>query len=265
MLPVASVLALLLAVLAVVLGVLLARARRALAAASVEAAGLRAEVAAGRDELATTTTALDDARARVEAVEAERDAARRERADAEAAGRRAAQAQAAAEAEVSETAALAARLIDDGAADPAALWALERARSERTWRHSVAAVADAGSPFVGAPPLPVALEIEAAAVREEVGAVVDLTVDLPAGTTAGASLATLRVTQELLALAARKGEVTTVAVGAEGTDIVVRVAAFDAESTPLAPDVLALPPSRIEIADGVARLRDALAPLPASR
>lgn len=256
MLPVIGLLAL----LATVLVVLLVQARRALAAERATVVGLRGDLAGARTELEAITAARDEAVARGDAAEAARDEARRGRADAEAAARRDAVARRAAEGEVAETAALAARLIDDGAADPAALWALERARSERTWRHSVAAVAGAESPFTGAPdPLRVALDIEAAAVREEVGAVVDLLVELPAAVTPGASLAVLRVVQEQLAVAARRGEVTTVAVGAEGADVVVRVTPLDADGAPLPPDPIAVPPSRIDVDGHAVRLRDALA------
>ncbi|CAN5630499.1 hypothetical protein BH10ACT1_BH10ACT1_40770 [soil metagenome] len=276
------------AVVVLVLAVLLVRAGRRSAGleahlsdlesrlAEVEAARRQAasERDAARSEVLATTQERDDALAAATLAEGRATkASARARESAERARESTARARealdqvteadrrsAAAEASVAEAATLAVRLIDDGSADPAALWALERARTERTWRHSVAAVHGDPSPLAGAQhPLWTALEIEVAAVREEVGAVVDLDVDLPDVVTAGTSLATLRVAQELLATAARKGEVTTLRVSVDGPDVVVAVESVDGEGEPIELPVLAVPPSRIEAGPGGVRLRGALA------
>ncbi len=258
-----------LALVALALAVLLVVARRSLAAERRRGEASRQELEGRLAEAAEVTTAVeaarDEALERAAAVEGASAAAVTEaeaRVAAAEEGRAVAdRARTAAEATVSETATLAARLIDDGAADPAALWALERARTERTWRHSVAAVAGVPSPLrATGEPLRVALEIEVAAVREEVGAVIDLTVAVPEPVTPGVALATLRVTQELLAAVAKQGEVTSVAVTTDGADLVVRVEAFDAEGEPLGAPPLVLPPSRLEPEGPAVRLRDALAP-----
>lgn len=160
-------------------------------------------------------------------------------------------------AESAEAAALAARLVDDGSADPAALWALERRRSERTWRHSVG-VPGARSPLTGADVLVAALQVEVDAAREDTGAVVELAADLPADLSAAASLAVLRCAQELLADAVAVGEEVTLRVGHEGGDVVVGIDGVDADGASLAPVHLAVPPSRLEAEPGAVRLRGIL-------
>lgn len=98
---------------------------------------------------------------------------------------------------------------EDGAVvdDPAAstLWGLEVARSERAWRNSVAIdpTSEAG-PFDDTDdPLRTAVEIEAAALREDVGALI--TIDWKAGPVEapGQRILVVRVAQELLAQASR--------------------------------------------------------------
>lgn len=85
-----------------------------------------------------------------------------------------------------------------------ALWQLELARSERTWRHSVAAAPDGPGPFVAADdPLRTAVEIEVAALREDVGAAMELTWDTDVDDPARC-LTVLRLAQELLSAAARE-------------------------------------------------------------
>lgn len=160
-------------------------------------------------------------------------------------------------AETAETAALAARLVDDGSADPAALWALERRRSERTWRHSVG-VPGADSPLTGFDVLMAALQVEVDAAREDTGAVVNLAADLPASLSAAASLAVLRSAQELLADAVVSGEEVTVRVGHEGGDVIVGIDGVDAEGTALVLAAIDLPPSRLEAEPGRVRLRGVL-------
>lgn len=179
------------------------------------------------------STAAEDAR---ELAEAERDRATTESAEA---------------------AALAARLVDDGAADPMALWALERRRSERTWRHSVG-VPGAPSPLADPDVLRAALQIEVDAAREEAGAVVELSADLPQKLSAGTSLAVLRSAQELLADAVAQGEEITLRVGHEGGDVLIGVDGIDAEGAALTSSPLDLPPSRLEAEPGLVRIRGIL-------
>ena len=85
------------------------------------------------------------------------------------------------------------------------LWDLELARSERSWRNSVAInPVDDASPFETTDdPLRTAVEVEAAALREDVGALI--TIDWKAEPIPSASrrLLVVRVAQEMLALAAR--------------------------------------------------------------
>ena len=85
------------------------------------------------------------------------------------------------------------------------LWELEVARSERAWRNSVAInpVADP-SPFESAEdPVRKAVEIEAAALREDVGALITVDWQAPPIESAARRLLVVRVAQEMLASAAR--------------------------------------------------------------
>ena len=98
--------------------------------------------------------------------------------------------------------------LDLGRAQPETLWNLELVRSERTWRTSVAAnpAADV-NPFDEADdPVRLAVEIEAAALRENVGA--SITIDWQADAVASPAHGHLvvRVAQELLEAAARSPE-----------------------------------------------------------
>ncbi|WP_195210531.1 hypothetical protein [Actinomarinicola tropica] len=102
-----------------------------------------------------------------------------------------------------------------------ALWQLELARAERTWRHSVAASPDGPGPFGETDdPLRTAVEIEVAALREEVGVAMevdwDATVDDPAR-----CLTVLRLTQELLAAAAREQQAIVLRAHEEGGEVVL--------------------------------------------
>lgn len=87
--------------------------------------------------------------------------------------------------------------------DATALWHLELARAERTWRHSVAVSLDQSSPFADTDdPLRSAVEIEVAALREEVGVSMELEWTAVVDDLAR-RLIVLRVVQELLAAASR--------------------------------------------------------------
>ncbi len=112
----------------------------------------------------------------------------------------------------------------DGGIDPELLWALEMTRSERTWRHSVAVDPDGPSPFPDAPdPLRFAVEVEAAALREEVGAFIHLRWEAEAVADPIRRLLVLRVANELLAAAAREPQpFEMVSVGADEIVLTVR-------------------------------------------
>jgi hypothetical protein len=130
------------------------------------------------------------------------------------------------------------------------LWALELNRSERTWRHSVAPIPLGPSPFTGTDdPLRVAVEVEAAALREEVGAPLevrwDATVQAPAR-----SLLVLRLAQELLAAAARESHAAVLEV--RGSDEIVLQLRGD-DDGPVAVELPPVPPGlvTIEVDDGL--------------
>ena len=128
--------------------------------------------------------------------------------------------------------------------DPAVLWILERARSERTWRFSVAPHPETPSVFADtANPLLAAVQVELDAAREDVGAVVELDAELPDGVTVSASVLALRATQELIADIVRRSEESTVRISIDGTDLVVDIDAIDEDGKPVLPNPLPLPPS----------------------
>lgn len=152
--------------------------------------------AAGQLEAATADAAAQ--RERAEAAESERDRLRHDLGESE-----------------SRNARLELRLAaaGDGAPEVAALWELELARSERTWRYSVAPLPLGPSPFPNCDdPLRLAVEIEAAALREEVGAPLEVRWDAGPVTDHAHALLVLRLSQELLAAAAREGQNAVLAV-----------------------------------------------------
>ena len=101
--------------------------------------------------------------------------------------------------------------------DTTALWNLELARAERTWRHSVAVSPDQPSPFVDADdPLGVAVGVEVAALREEVGVAMELRWDATVDDLAR-RLLVLRMVQELLSAASR-AEQAVVLSATDGDD-----------------------------------------------
>ena len=111
---------------------------------------------------------------------AERDAATTRATEAEAAAEEARTAATAADTARAEAEARAAQAAERNGVDPDVLWTLEQARSERTWRQSVA-VGD-GSFLDGADdPLLAALQVELDAAREDVGAIVELDADCRRG------------------------------------------------------------------------------------
>ena len=90
-------------------------------------------------------------------------------------------------------------------ADASVLWDLEMARSERQWRNSVA-IDPLGetSPFEATDdPVREAVEIEAAALREDVGALITVDWQAPPIESAARRLMIVRLAQEMLATASR--------------------------------------------------------------
>ncbi|MCU1392407.1 MAG: hypothetical protein JWM34_835 [Ilumatobacteraceae bacterium] len=142
--------------------------------------------------------------------------------------------------------------------DPHVLWALERARSERRWKLSVAIGPDRklnGSTN----PLIQALHVELDAIREEVGTIVALDAELPPNVTAAGSLITLRATQELLASVVRRSDTISLRVRADGADILVTIEARNDRGEFVEPLALQTPPSLgLEPVDGGVRVVDAI-------
>ncbi|MEM9561591.1 MAG: hypothetical protein AAGA93_03170 [Actinomycetota bacterium] len=98
-------------------------------------------------------------------------------------------------------------VVGESGGDPAAatLWDLEVARSERSWRNSVAInPADDTSPFADADdPVRTAVEIEASALREDVGALIAVDWKAQPIESAARRVLVVRVAQEMLASASR--------------------------------------------------------------
>ena len=270
-----TVLVVILAVLAVAALAAAIVTRRRLAAQRTLTAAAEERATQHAGELATTTAALEETARQRAAAEEQAEAAATRAAEAEAAGaaaRREAEEAAAARQAAEERAAAAEQrtaefaaaraATADGGIDPHVLWTLEQARSERTWRQSVAPSPDAASVFADASdPLLEALQVELDAAREDVGAIVELDADLPPGVTPAGSVLVLRAAQELLARVVRQGEVTTLHVRADGDDLLVAVRSVDEDGEPVATEALAIPPSAdIEPIDDGVRIRNAIRP-----
>jgi len=97
---------------------------------------------------------------------------------------------------------------DVGGAQPETLWSLEITRSERTWRTSVAPNPTTDpDPFESTDdPVRLAVEIEAGALRENVGAFITIDWQAKPITEPGRAHLVVRVAQELLEAAARSPE-----------------------------------------------------------
>jgi hypothetical protein len=137
------------------------------------------------------------------------------------------------------------------------LWALERARTERTWRQSVALDPTAPGPFVvGVDPARASLDVELAALREDVGSVLeaDWRIEQPLGDADGLLL--VRAAQELLAAAARTVEEGVLVVDRD--DDVLLLGLSQADGTPV--DLAEL----VGEALGGGRVEDGLLRLPAA-
>ncbi len=254
------VLVIVLAVLAVVAIVLalvtrsrLAAQRAAAASATATAEQTAAERDAEQARAAAAESARDEAASRADSAEARAIEADGKAADAATQAAEAAARAAEAEARAAEAAAR-------NGLDPDVLWTLERARSERTWRQSVALGAGSTSVFDGAEhPLREALQVEVDAAREDVGAIVDLETDIPANVTAAGSVLVLRAAQELLARAVKIAEQTTLRVLADGADVVVTVEPTDEDGAPVGIEALSVPPSAdLEAIEGGVRIRGAI-------
>jgi hypothetical protein len=179
---------------------------------------------------------LDDTRRDLDAVKRRADSAERALRDAqarldsaEAESASAAEALDAARAELAAAnEALAASRDEKG--DVHDLWALEIARSERRWQLSVSPGMDLPSPFDDTnDPLKLAVEVEASALREEVGTQIDVAWDLQVELPDEASLLVLRLAQELLADAAARAETLELRVGPEDDGVAVELRALDEE------------------------------------
>jgi hypothetical protein len=110
------------------------------------------------------------------------------------------------------------------------LWALERTRTERTWRQSVSLDPTGPGPFAdGGEPARVAVEVEAAAVREEVGSVIEVDWQVEGLIPPGDGLLLVRSAQELLARGSRTVEDGVLVVARDGDDLVLSLLGRDRE------------------------------------
>lgn len=247
-----------LAVLVIVLAVAVMVLRRRVAAASAAAAAAQAEVVRieaesavlrqeSTEEVAALRGQLDDtahAAAQIEArLRDERDTARRSLDDERCRLDEAESVRAQLLEELEELrlrrAALAAGPSRAGL-DLATLWELELARSERTWRHSVAPIPGGESPFPDADdPLRLAVEVEAAALREEVGAPLEVLWDAEVVKDPADALLVLRLAQELLARAARESRPAVLEVtGSDDVALHLIVGDVDEDRVVVSPPVV---------------------------
>lgn len=115
----------------------------------------------------------------------------------------------------------------DGDADagPGAdtLWALELARTRRTWHTSVSADPTAETFDDGGDPLRAAIEVDVAALREEAGVDVTVVWDLDHVLEGAPALAVLRTAQELLAAVTRMADDAQLTVRRDHADVVIDV------------------------------------------
>jgi hypothetical protein len=181
----------------------------------VELDDTRRDLDAAVQRADTAELALRDAQARVDAAQAESASA--------------AEALEAARAELAAaTEALASAAGENG--DAQDLWSLELTRSERRWQLSVAPGIGVPSPFDDAEdPLRLAVEVEASALREEVGTQIDVAWELDQPLPDEASLLVLRLAQELLADAAARAETLELRVGPEDGGVALELRALDEE------------------------------------
>ncbi len=126
-------------------------------------------------------------------------------------------------------------------ADAATLWALELARVDRRWHVSVAPGIDLTSPIASSPEaeLPrVALEIIAAALREETGTRFAIDWQLADALPPAGAILVVRFGDEMLAASALQCEMVELRVTASGDFVELTLAASDNSDTPVSlPDV----------------------------
>ena len=224
--------------------------RKAALAADDRLTELSGELDAAQQKLAEASSDLADVREQLSDAQIELDnteaAASRARDDAAAARR---------EAAAANEALVAAR---SSSHDAAALWALELARSERRWRQSVAPGIDVPSPFDDTDDaLHLAVDVEAAALREEVGTRIEVEWSAPPGLSADQAMVVLRLAQELLASAAQPAETLDLRVAADGPDVVVSLRALDENDDEVTVELPVLPEGRVRLEGTAARVAGA--------
>ena len=114
------------------------------------------------------------------------------------------------------------------------LWSLERTRTERTWRQSVSLDPTGPGPFAsGGDPARVAIEVEAAAVREDVGSVIEVDWHVDDVLSPSEGLLVVRSAQELLARGARTVEDGVLVVARDGAEVVLSLLGPEREALDL--------------------------------
>lgn len=131
-------------------------------------------------------------------------------------------------------------------ADAVVLWSLELARVERRWHTGVAPGMHLTSPLATSAPTEqprLALEIIAAALREEVGTRFTIDWQITETLPVDVALLTVRTADEILAAAALSCELVhlVVAQDVEQAHVELTVEAFDSDGTPLTLAAIALP------------------------
>ena len=145
-------------------------------------------------------------------------------------------------------------VLDPESGQPATLWSLELARSERTWRTSVAANPFASpTPFETTDdPVRTAVEVEASALRENVGAFLSLDGQVAPVTDPARAHLIVRIAQELLEAAARNPEpLRLVATGDH--EVTLRLEPLEPTGKPinLIPPVTANEGVQVDATDGL--------------
>jgi hypothetical protein len=235
----------------------LATVRGDLDRSKIEVGGLKAEVAANvgtirqleadaataaaeaASVVAELQTRVDNQSAEIAALVADNNSMHERATAAEAAKVEAEEA--AADAEARNTGAVVGAVASVDGTDPAALWQLELVRSERTWRTSVAVdpSAEQGPFAVADDPVRLAVEITAAALREDVGAFISLDWQVPPIEEPAKRHLVVRVAQEMLEAAARTPEPLRLVVTGD-QDVQLRLEPTDPDT-----DVIKVPQPRL--------------------